>query len=1147
MRILYFIEPREELGKPLFRLGTMRNHVSNEVLSLSKMPGVGVKVLTSTQVFSACLDEKLLPESFFIHLDQDRLKKIYPEGNDYGINWYRSEYSPVVFEKMSRLLRKVCRKFVPDVVICYEASAPYIQEAFPDALIINSSLGMLSRAPYPELGCLDPIGVYGKSFLTKYSKEILAYPVRDSSKHYLDDFRNVYSQFFNERNPVSIDDVRGGYKKVYLLPMQVSGYFAFDGCLPSDAKINNQVDLIMYVLERVPTDVAIYVTLHGAEADSETQLAVNDLQSIYPNLIFNPNIQRIKWCSQWVIPYVDGVIAVSSSVGMQAVLYRKPIFVVGQSQLSLFSSGDLSSVGKDFEIGDKYDGAIYYMLTRYYPSIKECLNSSEWFYKFLFNSVRKKNEKGISFDFFDPIGSDEVVFSSLKNLMQIEQTYEDLERSASHMTLSRIVDVAMVKAAIESADVISFDVFDTLITRNLVNPNHVFDLMNKDAEKIFSSEGVDISDFGGFRNLRERAANRVLRSSKAKGFDEIIFKDIYAEIKQLTSLSKESVLELRKLEIRTELSVMNHRALGVELFRYAKTRGKIVILVSDMYLDTRDIVLFLKKNGISNFDNIFVSSEFLKLKKTGDLFDVVKSEYPGRNILHLGDNHLSDVLKPISKGLRAIHLPIITETYLLSAVCRDLQIEKSISESLGESLMHGVISRRFYDNTVYEQNWFDGSCYRLGYEACGSILLGFSKWIMEQAIRDGVKDLYFLARDGFLVKRIYDLISVGVDGAPKSHYLLASRRCYSTAALFSEQDLLDSLSMSFSKVSVEKILEARYGVSVDELREGTLSASGISSFTDVLDIKRKSHLNKFKRLLAFNSEVLLERAGVEREALLIYLSDMGISKNSNSFAVVDIGHNASLQRCLGRILDGRVDIGGYYFMTYHGAKTVFDEGFDVKGYLSDFEDSKLSSHPYCKNIGMFEFLFLPSIPSFKRFNYKSGKLHAEYVGGDESARFSVIDQVHKGVEDYVSAILSAVRGDIRLYDVSKNKSLKTYVEFIQNPYPDDARMLDALSFVDQFGGSDARYLIATPKFSPVSQDNFTEYLADSWWREGAKSLVSGRVAGSIISKNKDNIVLKMQENHISVFQRKLRKLRANPKGFMMDSKFIKLFRRGASA
>ncbi|MFT5592342.1 MAG: HAD superfamily hydrolase (TIGR01549 family) [Oceanicoccus sp.] len=1143
MNVLYFLEPRKELGNPLFRLGSVRNHLVHEIKDLSLVDDVDVRLLASEEVAKASLQEGLLSKDLFLTVPQSTLDRNFKRNDKMGGLWYSKEYTDREMQKAKRIYSKVLKGFVPDVIVCYESSCPYLKSLFPDSLILNSMLGMLSRAPYPEMGAYDPVGLYGKSFLAENIDKLKSLRMTKEQSIRLESFRSCYREFINDKNPIDRKSVRSGFEKCVLLPMQVSGYFAYDECLPKGWDVTNQIDLIKHVMPLIDENIGVYVTLHGAESDIETRESIEKLQAIYSNLLFDQDVQRVRWCSQWVLPHMDGVVSVSSSVGYQAALWNKPVFVVGDSQLNVFDSGKLSEIPIILNQNDtNYDAIIYYILTRYSPLIDGYCHNGEWLYSFFKRMKDQVNDGVEGLDIFTKIDNEDDYFKALKSSLRHSKTAEELERYSSHLSSTRIVDVDKIKSKIEGSEIISFDVFDTLITRRLMHPNHVFELMNSDARRIFEHEGLSLDDFGGFRNLRERAANRIIRSVKRAGGEEIHYKAIYEEIRRLTKLTKESTLKIRKLELKVEKDVMTHRPLGVELFRFAKSLGKTVILVSDMYLEKDDIAFILKKNGIDGYADFFVSSDYGVTKKNGGLFDIVLNRYKRKDILHLGDNHLADVLRPLEKGIKAEHLPIINETYHSSSLAKENYPESAVKQSLGESLMHGVISRSFYDNRVFSDNWFDQSPYRLGFEACGSILFGFTKWILEQSIRDGVEDLYFLARDGFLVKEIYDKISKSYPNAPRSHYLLASRRCFSTAAMDTEQDLLDSLSMSFSEVSYSKILESRYGVETAELKSDTLKVLGLSSFEDLVNIKRRSHLNRFKRLLSHNKEIILSKASIERQALIQYFSSMGITKNSNAFSVVDIGHNGSLQKYLSKLMGDRKDIGGYYFMTYHGATELYDQGFDVKGYLADFEDSKCSSHPYCKNIGMFEFLFLPAINSFKRFNLKSGRLVEEYVGGDETARFSVIKDVHKGIIDYVETLMKVIGGDISSYNVSKNSSINTYIKFIENPHAKDAEMFDSLSFVDQFGGSDARFLIASPKYSLVDFNNFSDYLKDSWWREGANAVINGRNDTDITSTISVKSSKNLDEKKMSIFKRKIRKLRANPKGFVVDSKLMKLFK-----
>ncbi|MET4692171.1 HAD family hydrolase [Endozoicomonas lisbonensis] len=1144
MNILYFLEPREELGNPKFRLGTIRNHISKEILAIEKADNNNeVRLLTSDEVRKACLEEKLLSGKNIFAIRQGELKKYFPNEREISKKFFTGEFDKKDENIMHRLCRKAIGNWSPDIIVCYEGAAPYLNSMFPEAVFINSTLGMLSRAPFPELGCFDPCGVFKLSYLKKFENELRSLKASPYQIELLEKLRNKYSQYIKKNNPIRPEDIPGNFDKIILLPLQVTGYFAFDDNLPEGIKCENQLDFVKYVLETVPSSIGVYVTLHGAEDDLFDETTLKILREKHSNFLFSPEIQKIRWCSQWLLPYVDGVATVSSSVGLQAIIWKKPVFTFGDSHVSAFNAGELLDSERLLDEEHDFDGALFHLLTRYYPLMKDQVQNGEWLLSFFHKAIEKKKNGDIKFDYFDKPDSEYLAIERIiKNLNDV-QTLTDIERFASHMNSTRVVDIDAAKKSILEHDVVSFDIFDTLITRRLMHPNHLFDLMDIEAREIFSQEGVDLERFGGFRNLRERAANRIIRGVKKAGGEEILFKNIYNEIKKLTGISHQANLKLRKLELRTEKEVITVRDLGKELFDFAISKGKEIILVSDMYLDKKDIEFIIKKNGISGYKECYVSSSFNKLKKTGTLFKVVLDSYPNKEIIHFGDNHLSDVVRAVEAGLSAIHLPMINETYMASRLARDSLSSSEVVDSLSSSLMHGVISRHFYDNKILNDSWFNNSPYRMGFEACGPILLGFTKWVMECAIRDGVEDLYFLARDGYLVKKIYDQIAKNTPNAPKSHYLLASRRCYNTASLKSEQDILDSMSLSFSKVPLHKIMYARFGINKDEINHKTLSASGLNSLDQIVDIKRRSQLNKFKRFLSANKELILEKAEKERNCLLEYLDTMGLN-NKRNISVVDIGHNASLQRSLGRLLGSRADIGGYYFMTYHGAKEVFDEGFNIQGYLADFEESRFSSHPYCKNIGMFEFLFLPAIPSFKRFTYdQNNKISEEYVGGDETARFGVINVVHKGVEDYVKVVLRTLNNRIDAYNVSKNRSLKTYIEFIQSPYAKDAAMFDGLSFVDQFGGSDARYLIATPAFNKITADNYSDYIQDSWWREGAASLVN-EVSPSNRSyeiKVEKNIDLKIDD--LSIYKRKVKKLKNDPKAFLYDSKLAKLIRK----
>jgi hypothetical protein len=251
-------------------------------------------------------------------------------------------------------------------------------------------------------------------------------------------------------------------------------------------------------------------------------------------------------------------------------------------------------------------------------------------------------------------------------------------------------------------------------------------------------------------------------------------------------------------------------------------------------------------------------------------------------------------------------------------------------------------------------------------------------------------------------------------------------------------------------------------------------------------------------------------------------------------------------------------------VTYHPAEKVVQEGFDVKGYLIEFEDNKLSKHPYCQNIGMFEFLFLTNDPSFKRFVLKENQPIGEYVEGDESSRFHLVNQVHNGVRDYVDDILKASQGHfLEAYDISKNHACQFYLDFLSNPYYKDANIFNSVSFVDAFGGSDTRYLIASPKYPDLCSENYHQFVMDSWWREGAQVVAEGPKFRSNLTplslphvkslpqapvhpllRKGLNLIAKI-DPHLPIHpatRRKLRKLVRDPQSFFEDSEHFHVFK-----
>ena len=188
--------------------------------------------------------------------------------------------------------------------------------------------------------------------------------------------------------------------------------------------------------------------------------------------------------------------------------------------------------------------------------------------------------------------------------------------------------------------VISFDIFDTLLVRPAIKPTDVFYFLQKDARVLFQSESYD---FYALRLCAEREARTAL-GRKNPQYGEITLTQIYDHIAEKYRLNHEDASALMQAEIDIETHLFTVRKYVKQLYDLAIECGKRVILVSDMYLEKSVVENILRLKGITQYGELYLSSDCKKRKDTGELFTyVVEQEHVlPSEILHIGDNRVSD-------------------------------------------------------------------------------------------------------------------------------------------------------------------------------------------------------------------------------------------------------------------------------------------------------------------------------------------------------------------------------------------------------------------------------------------------------------------------------------------------------------------------
>lgn len=199
-----------------------------------------------------------------------------------------------------------------------------------------------------------------------------------------------------------------------------------------------------------------------------------------------------------------------------------------------------------------------------------------------------------------------------------------------------------LKYIVNKNDVISFDIFDTLIERTVVSPLDIFLIVGQ------TVLGETIAE--KFLEDRKQAESTARKNVKN---GEVTLDEIYDYLPASYGKMKEI---LKQAEIQTELDCCKKKESMAEIYQYAITSGKDIYLISDMYLSLGMIEKMLSKCGIEGYRKCYISCEERCNKITGDLFKLVMNENGIRSskMLHIGDSFTADFRGARKTGIQAI-------------------------------------------------------------------------------------------------------------------------------------------------------------------------------------------------------------------------------------------------------------------------------------------------------------------------------------------------------------------------------------------------------------------------------------------------------------------------------------------------------------
>lgn len=656
---------------------------------------------------------------------------------------------------------------------------------------------------------------------------------------------------------------------------------------------------------------------------------------------------------------------------------------------------------------------------------------------------------------------------------------------------------------IEKVEYVSFDIFDTAILRCVLNPIDVFLIVEKEYYRQFEKElGFDFSET---RIEAEKKARSIL--IEKNGAPEVNLNEIYQCIIDLYDIPMEIANRLQCIEQEVELLVCVKNDYIYDIYRHCLDVGKKVIFTSDMYLTIDIINKILHNAGYVKYEKTFLSSEIRMNKGSGELFAFLINNLnvTGNDILHVGDNYQSDIIKAEEAGINTYYYKKCYDVandkknvHVWSEYCVSNELEKSIYQAI---VTNKIFSARSLENS--ENFW-----YNFGYKNAGIFFKGFIIWLRKKIEKRNVEKVLFLARDGYIMEKVWTAVNLKEYGISAS-LIHASRRLFFIPSITEINDQTLNLLMgtypAHIVLSVKQFVE-RAGLDINRYISRVKKFGFVDENSQVCTYN--DYLNMKKFLLSIKNDILMN-AKKEREILFQYFDSLKI-KEFRCIAIVDVGWHASSQNNLIKLLNmysPKTTIEGYYVGLWSKANDVYKVSQNMEAYLMNFGKPNYIAHTLeTGGVEIIEFLFSAPYGSVIKLRNSNGKIEPELDNFDcKPERLKKINSIQTGALDFIKDFMR-LQKKLPYLMISKEMAFNPLQRVIMAPSLEESYKIGQIEFASCMGKNYEFTQLAAPYLQPL------EILNKSFWKAGARKLLENRprfckTKVAIIMRTKDRPVL----------------------------------------
>lgn len=537
-----------------------------------------------------------------------------------------------------------------------------------------------------------------------------------------------------------------------------------------------------------------------------------------------------------------------------------------------------------------------------------------------------------------------------------------------------------LKDKIDKADIVSFDIFDTLIMRKVFSPEDVFRLLG---EEVRAELKLDCE----IASIRAQAAQCGAYAT---------INEIYGYIKKCTNLTDKNIADIMKLEKDTDIDLCIVRRDIADLYEYCLTCGKEVYFISDMYYTIQDIKRILDKCGVTvpDDEHIWISCEKKADKVSGSLWEeYFKLVGKGNKCLHIGDNKTCDVKNPVRYG--------IDSYYVMSA--KDMLMNSSMAElasdvnTVSDSICLGLVASKLFNSpfalcsTKGKVSFDDSESY--GYCVYGPLLEKFLIWLYYKSRKDEIDKLLFFARDGYFLEKDYTMVAELLDDGYEQEwcYLPISRRLIYIATMENEDDFNRVVAFPYVGTFAD-YMQSRFEIIVtdetSEYNDRQINAVGDSK-------------NILKWIQPYKDKIM-EQAKKERKNYLAYLTSDGDMKKELSYGTVDLGYYGTNQYYLQRLTG--IKTKGYCFYACLSKDNIYNNEITMDGCFQ-YGDDYTAEKSIASNKNMYIETFITAPHGMIRYIDDRGNAVCQ-PDRKSQKNFNVKEKVNCGAVDFINDYIS---------------------------------------------------------------------------------------------------------------------------------------------